>query len=219
MAITGSLGFQWGAPTTIEGLLVQSESRVRLGKSRLYGSLEVSSASYTTYNAPIGIAAGQYWDLGLLSSLSFEQTPTYEEVEAANARQSGIFILTEEEMTATVGLYQFNPDVLRLAFGSGEIYRFNSNKEAVLTIGDGCVELSRPLEIATTNIYCGGGSTPGIDQNIRAIVITIYDAFCTSGVPWSDINAGALNTIELEFSARNVLSHERGNRLASMYVV
>lgn len=219
MAITGSLGFTWGAPQTLEGLMIQSESRVRLGKNKLYGSLETSSVSYTTYGIPLGLVEEYAWDLGLLSSLSMEQTPTYEQVESANVRQSGIYILTEEELTVTVGMYQYNVDILNLAFGTGNIYRFNGGQEAVMSIGDGCVDSSRPLEIATTNVYCGSGSLTGIDSRIRAILITVYDAVCTSGVPWSDINAGSLNELELEFQARNVLTHDQGNRYASIYVV
>lgn len=220
MAITGSLGFTWDAPVTLEGLMVQSESRVRMGTERLYGALEVSSPAYTTYNASLGLRSGKFFDLGLLSSLSFEQTPTYEEVESANVRQSGIFILTEEEMTVTVGIYQFNPDVLAVALGTGTIRKFNGGAEALITVGDGCTQNSRPIEIATQNIHCGAEeSAVGIDTRVRAIAITIYDAFSTSGLPWSDITSGGLNTVELEFQAKSVLANDRGNRFASIYVV
>ena len=218
--VTGSLGFTWDAPVTLEGLMIQSESRVRMGTERLYGALEVSSPAYTTYGASLGIRAGKFLDLGLLSSLSFEQSPTYEQVESANVRQSGIFILTEEEMTITVGIYQFNPDILSVALGTGVIRKFNSGTEALITVGDGCTQNSRPLEIATQNIHCGAEEFPtGIDTRVRAIAITVYDAFSTSGLPWGDINSGALNTLELEFQAKSVLSNERGNRFASIYVI
>ena len=220
MAITGSLGFTWDAPVTLEGLMVQSESRVRLGTERLYGSLEVASPAYLTYGISLGLQAGQFYDLGLLSSLSFEQVPTYEEVEAANVRNSGIFILTEETMTITVGIFQFNPSVLAVAMGTATVRSFNGGLETVISVGDGCTANSRPLEIATQNIHCGAEEYAiGVDTRIRAIAITVYDAFSSGGLPWGDINAGALNTIDLEFQARSVLANERGNRFASIYVV
>lgn len=219
MALTGSLGFTWGNPTNLEGLLVQSESEVKLGKERMYGSLETTSTSYTSYGASIGLKADSFWKLGLLNSLSFEHVPSYEQVESANVRQSGIWIVSEEEMTISVGMYEFNFDVFDIAFGTGYKYTFDNDTEAVITLGDGDQVRSRPLEIATQNVYNSGITTTDYKTRIRGIVVTVYDAICTSGVPFGDLNAGALNTVDLEFSARAVLANDAGNRFASIYVV
>jgi hypothetical protein len=54
------------APTLTAGFLVQPESRIMMGTVALYGSLEVASWTYATYEASIGLQAGTSFDIGLV---------------------------------------------------------------------------------------------------------------------------------------------------------
>ena len=204
-------------PTTTEQLLVQMESTVRIGTSRLYGSLETTSFAYTAYEASIGLAAGQSWELGQVDSIGIEVTSELEEVESANIRQSGIFVAGAEEATLSVGVREYNVNTLDIAMNNAIMYRIGD--EVLFTVGGACTTKSRPIEVAATNIACGAPSTTGdVESGVSAIVVTFYDMQCTSGLPWGDIVAGELNTLELEFSALPVTARALGNRFMSIYV-
>jgi len=193
------------APTVVPGFLLQPESRVLLGTEYLYGALEVSSWSYSTYTASIGLQAGKSIDLGTLENLAFSHVPTFEAVEAANLQNSNVWVLTGEETTLSVGLRQFNPYVLNLALGTGTNYALGD--ERVITFGGKCDIASRPMSIEFNNVGCDAISSANIANGVSGGVLTLYDAFISSGLPWDDINAGALNSISLEFQIRPVLAH------------
>lgn len=219
---TGSQ-FTTASPTVLESLLVQMESRVRIGTERLYGSLETTSAVYTdaTYgNASIGLVASKSFDLGYVDSLGIEITNEQSEVEAANVLSTGLNFLTGESAKLSVGIKQYDPRVLKLAMGTGVLFDINGpNAEKLITVGGACSVESRPVEVSTTNIYCGKPATPGdTTQGISAIVVTFYDMQCTSGLPWSEITAGGLNKIDLEFTASSVSDNPLGNRLLNFYI-
>ncbi|NIR26611.1 MAG: hypothetical protein GWN77_06555, partial [Gammaproteobacteria bacterium] len=140
------------APTVSQGFLLQPESRVLLGTQYLYGSLEVSSWTYATYTASIGLQAGQSIDLGGLESLGFSQVPTFEPVESANIQDSNIWVLSGEETTVSVGLRQFDPRVIQMALGTGTMY--NLGDDRVITFGGKCDMTTRPLSIEWSNVGC-----------------------------------------------------------------
>jgi len=204
------------SPTVSEGFLVSAESRVLLGTEYLYGSLETSSWTYTTYQASIGLKSGKSIDLGLLESLGFSHVPSFEAVEAANVSTSNIWVLTGEETTLSIGLRQFNPTVLTMALGTATMYSLDN--ERLITFGGSCNIVSRPMSVEFTNVSCSAPSTENITNGVSIGVLTLYDCICTSGLPWDDINAGALNSISLEFKARPVSSLPRGNRLGCLYL-
>lgn len=204
------------APTIAEGFLFQPESRVLLGTNYLYGSLEVTSWTYLTYTASVGLQDGESIDLGTLESLGFSHVPTFEPIEAANLQSSNVWVLTGEETTLSIGLRQFNPYLLNMALGTGTNYRLG--EENLITFGGKCDMLTRPMSIEFNNVGCQAVSSADIDSGVSGGVLTLYDTFCSSGLPWDDINAGTLNTLALEFQVRPVLAHALGNRLGNLYL-
>lgn len=209
--------FTTGSPTVLAGMLIQAESRVRVGTSRLYGSLEVSSAMYSTYEASIGLQAGNSFDLGELNSLGLEHVPSFEKPDAANVLQSSIEVLSEEETTLSMGVQQFDARLLEIAVGTGVMYELGD--ERLITVGGKCNTARRPVEIATTNIGCNAPDAPtSVLTGVTAIVVTVYDANVQNGLPWSDIVAGELNVLDLEWMAHPVNARALGNRLFNVYI-
>lgn len=209
--------FTTASPVVLAGLVVQSETRVRIGTARLYGSLEVTSLPYTTYQASIGLVAGNSFDLGEVASLGFEHVPTFEQPDVANVLQSSLEVLTEEETTISIGIQQFDPRVLELLVGTGVMYTFGN--ERVIIVGGKCNTARRPIEIAATNIGCNAPATPTSTlTGISGIVITVYDANCTSGLPWGDILANEINVLDTEWMAHPVTERAVGNKLFSIYL-
>ena len=204
------------APTVAQGFLLQPESRVLLGTQYLYGSLEVASWTYATYTASIGLQTGKGIDLGTLESLGFSHVPTFEAVEAANLQSSNVWVLTGEETTLSIGLRQFKPEVLGQALGTGTQSALGD--EFVTTFGGKCDMATRPVSIEFTNVACQAPSSADIAGGVTGGVLTLYDTFISSGLPWDDINAGALNTIAIEFQVLPVLSLALGNRLGNLYL-
>ena len=204
------------APTVTEGFLLQPESRVLLGTQYLHGSLEVSSWTYSTYTASIGLQAGQSLDLGSLESLGFSHVPAYEAVESANIQSSNIWVLTGEETTVSIGLREFHPSVLNMAIGTGIMYVLGD--ERLITFGGRCDLQTRPMSIEFNNVGCDAVASADIDNGVSGGVLTLYDTFSSSGLPWDDINAGSLNVLSLEFQVRPVLALALGNRLGSLYL-
>ncbi len=204
------------SPTVATGFLLQPEGRVLFGTEYLHGSLDVTSWTYSTYTASIGIQSAKGMDLGTLESLSFSHVPTFEAVESANIQTSNVWVLTGEETTLSVGLRQFKPEVLAKALGTGTHYALGD--EALITFGGKCDMQTRPLSIEFTNVACQAPSSEDIANGVTGGVLTLYDTFISSGLPWDDINAGTLNTLALEFQVRPVLTLALGNRLGNLYM-
>jgi hypothetical protein len=197
-------------------MLVQAESQVRIGTAALYGSLETTSWTYSSYQASIGLVNGSSWDLGILDSLSFTIEPTIESLEVANVSASGIYLVTEEVTTVELGVRQFDTRTLEVALTTGVMYTLAN--ERLLTWGGKCTAKNRPLSIESGNMACDAPTSPNVTNGITGIVITLYDTVCTSGIPWDDINANELNVLDLTFEARAVLARARGNRIGSLYI-
>lgn len=209
--------FTTGAPTDALGYMVQAETRVRLGTEYLYGSLETTSWTYTTYGASIGLKAGKAIDFGQVESLSFTHQPSFEPLESANVQQPSIYVLSGEETTLSVGVRQFDPRVLEVAVGTGSLYRLGN--EYLLTFGGACNTNSRPVELSVLNIGCNRPTSPdAASTGISAIVLTLYDVQATSGLDWGDIVANEINQFDLELGAKPILSNALGNRLGAIYL-
>lgn len=210
--------FTSASPTVLAGLAVQSETRVRIGTLRLYtGSLETTSALYQAYKASIGLVAQNSFDLGELNSLGFEHVPTFDRPDTPNVLQSSLQILSSEETKITIGVRQFDPRVLEILVGTGVMYTIGN--EALITVGGKCNTARRPVELSSINIGCNAPATPTSTlTGITGIVITAYDASCTSGLPWSDMKATELNGLDTEWTVYPVDVNALGNKLFNIYI-
>lgn len=204
------------APTAVAGFLMQSESQVRLGTAALYGALETTSWTYATYEASIGLTVGNSYDLGLVASLGFTLEPTIEPLDSANVADATVFLVTGEETSVELGMQQFDTRTLEVALATGVMYSLGN--ERLITFGGGCNVKNRPLSIESGNVACDAPTSPNVANGITGVVITLYDTICTSGLPWGDIVAGEINSIDLTFEARPVLARSRGNRLGNLYI-
>lgn len=206
------------APTTSEGYFLQPETRVMVGTLYAWGSLEVTSFSYSSYTASIGLQAGKGIDLGELASISFSHVPTFSPVESANIRTSSIYILEGEETMASVGLREFKPDLIYMALGTGTQYPLETGTERVITFGDKCDMVTRPLTLEFSDVSCQVPDAADITAGLSGGIITLYDTFVSSGLSLDDMNAGSLNEITLEFTVRPIVALARGNRLGNIYL-
>lgn len=211
--------FTTATPQVLAGLMMQSETRVRIGTSRLYtvGALDTTSALYLAYGASIGLTTANSFDLGEVASLGFEHVPSFEKPDVANVLESSIEVLTEEEVTISIGIMQFDPRIFQIMIRTGTMYTVGN--EVLITAGAKCGDTRRPMELAALNIGCNAPAAPvSTLVGISAIIITIYDVACTSGLPWSDMLANELNVLDSEWTAYPVSSKAAGNRLFSVYM-
>jgi hypothetical protein len=204
------------APTLTAGFLVQPESRIMMGTVALYGSLEVASWTYATYEASIGLQAGTSFDIGLVDSLGFTHEPSIEPLESANVADASIYLVTGEETALDVGVQQFDTRTLEVAMATGTMYTLGDEK--LITFGGGCSVKNRPIAIESGNVACDAPTSPNVANGVTAIVLTLYDCICTSGLPWDAMVAGEISVLDLTFEARPVLARAKGNRLGCIYV-
>lgn len=210
--------FTTAGPSVVGGLLLQAETRVRVGTSRLFSALETTSTLYTAYTAPIGLASGQGIDLGELDSVGLDHVPSFATPDTANVSRSSISILEEEETTITLGIRQFDVDVLLALVGTGVMYTVATN-ERLITVGGTCTAQRRPIEMAATNIGCNAPTSPGdVKLGVTAIVVTAYDCQSSSGLPLSELVAGDLTVMDTEWTVYPVNALAVGNRLFNLYI-
>jgi len=208
----GSYGPTPTAPVTTEGYMVKTESRMLLGKTALYGSLDVTTLSYTTYTISVGIATGQSWELGFLESVGFSYVPTWESVDSANVATGTVYDMTSEEFTITAGLREFKPQVLEAALGSGVMYTLGT--EVLYAFGGGCSLVNRPIAIEFTNQACNLPAVANaVTSGITGGILTGYDMVCSSGIPWDAMVRNELNLLSLEWKGRPVNARTKSQRL------
>lgn len=203
------------APTVTGGFFLKPEARILVGTFPLYQSLETSSWTYTTYEASIGLQAGKFFELGQVADLSFQHTPSYEAVEGFNVSDDTVYEVTGEETMVSVEIQEFHPQILEVAMGTGTKYTLGS--ETLITFGGGCTMRNRPISVEFTNQACEAPSAADISTGISGGVLTIYDAFVSSGLEWS-MNARETNTASFEFTARPVYARAVSNRLGTLYL-
>lgn len=199
--------------TESSAFLIKPETCVQVGTSRLYGALETSSWTYATYEASIGLEAGQSLQLGILAELTFAHQPAFEAVESYNTTDDALYEVTGEETMATIGIREFKSQVIELALGTGVMYSLGS--ERVYTFGGGCSMLRRPYTMEFMNESCFAPTAEDVALGITGGAITLYDCFISSGLEWA-MTAKEGNTVTLEVQALPVLARSRGNRLGSM---
>lgn len=204
------------APTVTAGYLVKAESTVKIGTDTLFDALDTSNWLYTTYGVPVGLQAGRSLELGMLNSIGFSYTPTWEAIDSANLPQGTVYDMTGEELTVSLEIREFKPEVLRVAINSGVFYTVDN--EVLYAMGGGCQLESRPITIEFTNQSCDVPGTANINNGVSGGILTVFDTISSSGLPWDSIVRNELNSLSLEFKARPVNSLDRGKRLASLYM-
>lgn len=209
--------FTHASPVTLPGLMIQSETRVRVGTSRFWASMEVTSAAYLARTASIGLQAGQCFDLGELSAIGFEHVPSFAQPDVKNVLHTSLQTLESEETKVTMSVYQFDPRLLEIAVGTGIMYTLGNERQ--ITVGGKCNTSRVPIEISSINIGCNApAAAQSVLVGIQGIVVTVYDCSCTSGLPWSDIVAGELNSLELEWTAYRVPELAAGAQVFNIYI-
>lgn len=201
--------------TTTEAKLVQPESAILVGTSRLYGALETTSWTYSTYGISIGLAAGQSYQLGIVSEVTFSHAPEFEPVETGNTSDNEIYSVSGEETTLSVDIFEFDRRTVELALGTGT--RIEIGSEAIIPFGGGCNMLRRPWSVQFTNGHCSAPSAQDISLGVSGGAITLYDAFVQSGLEWT-LAAKETNTASLELMALPVLERTKGYRLGNIYL-
>jgi hypothetical protein len=115
-----------------------------------------------------------------------------------------------------VGVQQFDTRTLEVAMATGTMYTLGDEK--LITFGGGCSVKNRPIAIESGNVACDAPTSPNVANGVTAIVLTLYDCICTSGLPWDAMVAGEISVLDLTFEARPVLARAKGNRLGCIYV-
>ena len=201
-----------GAPTTVRGFFVKPESRVRWK-----GTLETTSHLYVSYGtgASIGFTAGTGIDLGYLTKIQFTHNPDIQLVDSGNTLAT-LYELRGEKTEVTVGIKQFRPEVLKEAFGSGQLYNLSTN-EQLITFGQGCTLATWPLVIEFSNVDCGAPSINNIVNGVSGGFLTLYATYLTSGIDW-DMAYAQSNSIDLKFTAVVDTTKALCNRLGNLYM-
>ena len=201
------------SPTATPGFLVRPESRILIGTLPLYGSLEVVSWAYATYEISVCLQAGLFTDVGLVADLKWSHKPVYEALDSANVATAASWDVMGDETTLTVEIQEWHPEIIDVAIGTGIGYDLTT--EWLFGFGDGCAIKNRPICVQSTNQSCSTPSTEDIDTGISGFCLTLYDTICTSGIE-AGLSAKAVNTIPLEFTCRPVLARPAGRRLGSL---
>jgi len=213
---TGTLA-STAPPEKLAGFLVQAQARIRLGLAELWTALETSSASYTNYEASLGIMDAQALDVGKVSAVGVNVGATVEPYDAANERLPSIYYVTGETAEITIGATQFNPTFMRMLMHHAIKYDVAGGLEQLVTFGTLCNIVSQPLSIDVTNLACFLPAGQDVDIGITAFLMTFYDVIATSGLNWGEMNAKNLNTLDTTFMGRPVESLANGNQVGNIY--
>ena len=203
------------APVPVTGMLMKAQTRMKVGTGRLYASLVATGWAYATYTVSIGLQAGQFFDLGILESLTFSHKPAFEPIESYNVGDDSLYEVTGEETMISAGMRQFDYRMLELAMGTGTMITLGS--EAVIPFGGCCNMQRRPYSLEFLNDSCWAPTSADITLGIMGGAITLYDAIVQSGLEWAMAGKES-NTVPLEIQAIPVLALARGYRLGIVYV-
>lgn len=216
-----STDFDSVSPEVLEGFLLQSETTVRVGTLRYFGSLETTSGTYNaSYDyASQGLKSAFSVNFGLLEGVSIELTAEFEEITVTNVISPGIRTLSSEGATVSMTVKSFRPEIIEFLIQNGVMYTINS-VERLITFGGACTTKSRPLELSVVNLACGRPSAQGVAQSvangITGMVFTLYDGQFTSGLNWGDVTAQGDNSLEATYEAQPWNARQIGNRLGNI---
>jgi len=210
---------QGAAPTTVDDYMVNFQTRVRVGKSRHYGSLSVTGTAYTNYSASIGLQAGgtESFDLGRLASVGSTISAEFEDLEVANVT-SGLKIVSEESAVVNMDVYEWKPDLFALLVSTGDAQAINTD-EYLIRFGGACSGVYRPLELYCENVGCFQPSAEDVTAGLTGLVVTFYDGLFVSGLQMEDLQAtGQPVTVSAEYAANPWLDRAAGNQLGNIYM-
>lgn len=205
---------------TTPAFSAQWETVLRIGTDVGSNSLNTSTPAYdNNYGyAAVGLAVGQYVDFGQLSSPpNIEEALEFEEVEAGNLKNSGLYQVTTEGLTVTIPVQEFKPDIIEQALQNGTKYTGFADGDLLFTAGGTCNIKERPLSIDAFNTGCYAQSAINVATGIRGFMMTIYSGYLR-GWSWGELNPSGLNTVDLEYIAIPDLTKPLGNRLYSLVV-
>ena len=210
------------APSGRAGYLVRPEYSLWRGKAELFGSLEVSSQSYSDNTVPIGVDHSNSYRFGALNACGFTNTPSWEDVEFSNLAPGTVQDLTGDEATLTATITELTPEALVDMFSNGRAYYGPSgdDDEVVIEFGWICSIRNAPMSIEWTNVHCGsgigaaenlgelsGGAIYAVDAGrVSGGTITLWDTFNQSGLPMDALSRAETLNISAEFKARPVYS-------------
>jgi|WetSurMetagenome_2_1015567.scaffolds.fasta_scaffold167871_3 hypothetical protein len=203
------------APTVTEGFFVKPEVRVLVGTSTLWGSLERISYSYNYYATPIGLLAGQSFDVGALASIEPVLNRTFEAVDAANLPAGRLYDLTSEEVSLSLTVMEMKPQLVDLLLATTGVTYSN---QYMWALGGACVGSTRPISIEWTNVNCGAPTSANISTGISGGILTIFDGMVTSGLNFGAMARNGQNNYAITIVGRPVLSMPAGKRLCSLWL-
>lgn len=210
-----AIDFTHASPVVTTAYTAEFESRIRLGKDQHYAALVVLGSTYTAvYDyASTGLQTSQAFDLGQLASPpSIEPTVTFEEVEAGNVKSSGLFALTEEGITASLAVKEWNPEMMELAIQNGDMQTVNTD-ERLFRAGGTCTIRNRPLELSAFNVGCYAPAASDMSAGIQGFILTVYGGYISSGFTIGELMPNETSTIELEYTGIPWLQRALGNQL------
>lgn len=198
-----------------EGYMVRLENSIEVGNSALWGSLDITSYIYDTYDASIGLQSGAGWQIGACDDIDFERAQDIEAVEIGNVVDSGLFEIASEEHNLTFSAREWKPKVLALAFGT--TYYSTGSKSGVVMFGGGCTITSVPIVVRGTNVSCNASAITDLTDGVDYITLTLYDCYTIEGVTLS-FRVAEDSPIPISMRAKPVQSLTAGRRVGSLYL-
>jgi len=203
------------APTISRGFFMKPEVRVLIGTEYLWGSLDMTSYSYTNRSIPVGLANGKFFDIGAITNLEPVLTKTWEAVETSNLPKGTIYDLIDEECTVTINVVEVKPQLVDLLLATTGLVQDN---QYLWSMGGGCASITRPVCIEWTNVNCDAPTSESMSVGISGGMLTIFDAVCTSGLNFGSLNRAQMTNIAVTLTGRPVMSLPVGKRTASLWL-
>ena len=125
---------------------------------------------------------------------------------------SGTHALTEEGITVSLGVKEFNPNTMELAIQNGSMDTVNT-VERLFRAGGTCTIRNRPLEMSAFNVGCYAPAASDMDAGIQGFILTIYGGYISSGFNLGEVMANETNAYELEYTGISWLQRQLGNQL------
>ena len=197
------------------GYMVRLESTIEVGNSALWGSLDITSTVYTTYDASVGLQESSGWQVGACDDIDFERSQDVTAVEIGNVVDAGLYEIQSEEHTLTFQAREWKPDVMALAFGT--TYKTMGAKNGIIEFGGGCDVSSVPIVVRGSNVSCNASAITDLTDGVDYIVLTLYDCQPIEGLTLS-FRVREDSPIAINLQAKPVLSLTAGSRVGNLYL-
>ena len=207
------------SPVTFDktaGFLIRVESSIEIGNAELWGSLDIGSFVYQTYDTSVGLTENGGWHLGSCDDIDFERSQDITVVEIGNVLDSGLFEVASEENNLTFSAREWKPQVVALALGT-TYHAMGTGKDGVIYWGGGCDITSRPVVARGTNVSCNAASITDLTDGVDYITLTLYDCYTAEGgtLPFRVREDAAL---PITMRAKPVLTLTAGRRIGNLYL-